>query len=505
MRRVAIALAALFAAFVVASPVAAASATSWRATIVGAHLHGGATTLIGSNGTGSINVTLSGVTPGDVVTVLVNPLACPEEAQQIFGFDLPAASSAGVAAGRLTLTARQVAAYDAALTRREPISILVVSQDDKGCGDQVGAPSVATARLQGTVAPVGATYDIRYPVIRGIAAGAAIDINDQLRADANASIAAFTTDATNEGPPPNGSGTSVATQTFSVSLSQPTLLSLGELYSEFLAGAAHPLAALSTDTFDLRTGAQIHLADLFRPGSAWLGVLSMQSRARLRTLFHDPSLDGTIDQGTAASAGNFAGWQLLPTGLRITFSEYQVGPYAIGMPSIVIPWASLRSVLNLSSPVAALTPAGPCLASQLRAQMSDWEGGVGSRFDRVVLTNRSAAPCFLQGTPRTQLIDATGRVLLDSAAAGPSGAAHVGPHDPRVVIAAGAAARIDVITNNYCGPTPAQPVRLALTLPGAGGRVVGAVGPSGGFVDDVPPCFGPTAPGAILTNGWHHA
>ena len=63
MRSVGIVVAAILATFLIVAPVSATSATSWRATIVGTMLHGGATTLIRSDGTGSINVKLYGVTP----------------------------------------------------------------------------------------------------------------------------------------------------------------------------------------------------------------------------------------------------------------------------------------------------------------------------------------------------------------------------------------------------------------------------------------------------------
>ena len=92
MRRVLFGVGAVLAGLLVAAPASAASATAWRATIVGATLHDGATTLIQSDGHGSINVSLSGVTPGQRVEVLVNPSACPDEGQDIFGFDLPPAT-----------------------------------------------------------------------------------------------------------------------------------------------------------------------------------------------------------------------------------------------------------------------------------------------------------------------------------------------------------------------------------------------------------------------------
>jgi hypothetical protein len=341
VRRTAFVVTALLAVLAVVTPAAAASATSWRAAIVGTALHGGATTLITSDGTGSISIKLEGVTPGQVPMALVNPTLCPAAARDLFSFRLSAASVAGISSGRHVLTASEVKRYNADLSAGIKLSILVVTGDDKGCGVQLGAPSVGTARLMGAVAAVAALYDVRYPVVDGIDATAATALNAALLHNAMATVTSFTKDATAQGPPLVGAPPSSVRQTFSVSLSEPALLSLGELDTEYLAQAAHPIATLSTYTFDLRTGQRLTLADLFRPGSPYLSVLSVQSRARLRVLLHLPSFDSQIGAGTRPSASNFQAWQLVPSGLRITFAEYQVGPFFIGMPAIVIPWSSL--------------------------------------------------------------------------------------------------------------------------------------------------------------------
>jgi hypothetical protein len=500
MRRALFGLVAVLAALLVAAPVSAASATSWRATIVGTTLQGGATTIIQSDGHGSINVTLHGVTPGQKVAVLVNPLPCPEEAQQILSFDLPAASASGVASGRHTLTAAEVTAYNQALSRRTKISILVVDANDKGCGDQDGSPAVGTARIKGTVAAVGATYDIRYPVVSGLATdAAAAAINHVLHHDADGGIASFSSEAIQAGKPMRDFSPSDAEQTFSVSLSQSNLLSVGVLFSWFFTSAAHPGAALSTYTFDTRTGALLKLSDLFRPGASYLPLLSSESRTRLRALFHDPTLDSFIDGGTTPSASNFTAWQLVPSGLKITFQEYQAVPYAFGMPSIVIPWSDLRSVLNFKSAAAAIVPAGPCQGSQLAATMSDWQAGAGQRGNFVHFRNVSASTCWLQGQAQAQLLDARGRVLLQS------GPATVSSNDPRVTLAPGANASNLIYASNYCGPAPANPTHLQFRLPSNGGTVSATPSSGGSTGDDLPPCFGPTAGGYLLPAGWHTA
>jgi len=489
-RGIGILVAGLVATFLVVAPVSASSATSWRATIVGATLRGGATTLIQSDSTGSINVKLSGVTPGDVVAILVNPTACPDEAQDVFSFELPAASADGVAAGRHTLSAREARAYNDALTRRTRLSLLAVSADDKGCGDQVGAPSVGTARVQDSKTVQGTTiytYDLRYPVIGGIGAAAATAINATVKARVDAIIADLLDRARGAGP--NDGPIGLLSQTFSVRLSQSGLLSISFAFSD----ASGPD---STDfpyalTFDTTTGRQLTLDDVVRTDPAAMATLQADVRQVLAPR-------GRLYQSQAIISDE-SPWHLESTGLEFIFATLG----AIGAPPYpaLVPWSRLRPILNFQSPVARLAGSGPCQASQLASTIDDWEGGVGSRFTTVHLTNYSAAACFLQGTPQSQVIDGTGRVLIDSARQGADGLPHVSPGDPRITVNPGARAEIDVQTNNYCGPAPVGAIRVALRLPSSPDRVISPQAPDA-FLDDLPPCNGSVGQGVIVTNGW---
>jgi len=354
MRRAVVLGLSVLMVLVVAAPVSAAtgiSASRWRATLAGDSVHGGATTLIASDGRGTFSTKLNGLVGGSASTAVITASQCGTDIGDLAVLTMPAASSAGIASASEALSVAEAASFRSALSAHHPLSVRVIQNGAVvACGAEVGAPSVGTGRLQGTVAAVGATYDIRYPVVGGLDATVATAINTVLRHDADGAVAGFSADAKNAGKPMRDFSPSVATQTFSVSFSDGRFLSLGTLFAEFMTGAAHGTAGLSTYTFDLQTGARLRLADLFRPGSSYLALLSSESRTRLRALFHDPSLNEFINPGTTPSAGNFSAWQLVPSGLRITFQEYQVAPYAFGMPSIVIPWSTLRPVLSPSAP-----------------------------------------------------------------------------------------------------------------------------------------------------------
>jgi hypothetical protein len=153
-----------------------------------------------------------------------------------------------------------------------------------------------------------------------------------------------------------------------------------------------------------------------------------------------------------------------------------------------------------TSPVPSSAP-GACRAGDLSGRISGWDGAAGSRIAGVEITNSGTAQCLIQGTPGLALVDATGRVLIDSLAAGPDGQPHIGPDDPAFQLAPGAVLQTEVRVSNYCGPAPALPIEIAFTLPAEGGRFTTAGADGGSSEMAVPPCLGPTG-GEIAMNGW---
>ncbi len=147
--------------------------------------------------------------------------------------------------------------------------------------------------------------------------------------------------------------------------------------------------------------------------------------------------------------------------------------------------------------VARLTPS--CLAADLAARVTLWEGAMGHRIASVTLTNTSSSPCIVQGTPELQLLGHYGAVLIDSRTEGPSGLPHVSPGAPAFRLARSASLTTQVDTDNYCGFAPTLPTTVAFILPSGPRRLVAAPGPGGG----VPPCLGaPGSAGLIAMNGW---
>jgi hypothetical protein len=95
----------------------------------------------------------------------------------------------------------------------------------------------------------------------------------------------------------------------------------------------------------------LKLEELFESGADYLGLLSSLSTAELQKR---PGLTAEgIAGGAAPQAENYAVWAVTPHGLLIVFQEYQVGPYAAGAQSVIIPYQALAEQLDPTGPLGS--------------------------------------------------------------------------------------------------------------------------------------------------------
>lgn len=190
------------------------------------------------------------------------------------------------------------------------------------------------------------------PVLHGGTPAASAKITAALRALAERTLAGFVHELPTAPAPKGIPDTSTLQSWVTTDLVTGDLVSLTTDVEIFDAGAAQPLDLVETATFDARTGAPLKLADLFRPASPYLAVLSRQSRAQLRRTYASADPPALMDPGTTPNAANFTGWSLTPFGLEIAFSQGNAGPSVLSSPSVMIPFSALAPLGRPGGPLA---------------------------------------------------------------------------------------------------------------------------------------------------------
>ena len=145
------------------------------------------------------------------------------------------------------------------------------------------------------------------------------------------------------------------TISYEVALAQDDLISIKYEVGSYYQGAAHPNTGSEVLNYDLKNGKQLKLSDLFKPGSKYLQAIATYCIADLKKQGKDKGLmDEEINNGAAASAKNYQSWTITKRGLGITFDAYQVGPYAAGPQYVLVPYSSLKDVINPEGPIGQL-------------------------------------------------------------------------------------------------------------------------------------------------------
>ena len=110
---------------------------------------------------------------------------------------------------------------------------------------------------------------------------------------------------------------------------------------QYAGGAAHGSTAIIPITYSKQTKKLLSLEEAVQPARKdWLAALSTEARKQLNAQVQKQKFSSDedwINKGTEPAKENFAVFKLEKNSVRIVFSQYQVGPYASGMPEIVVP------------------------------------------------------------------------------------------------------------------------------------------------------------------------
>jgi hypothetical protein len=200
--------------------------------------------------------------------------------------------------------------------------------------------------------------DAHYPQITGGNNPNFEKFNQAARALVAKKVAGFKKDMTTEQgeePRPEGSMGSDLSVGYSVELAQDDLASVKFDVGSYYQGAAHPNSYSEVLNYDLKNGKQLKLSDLFKPGARYLQTISAYSIGELKKQMKAP--DGSVDtetiqSGAAPTAKNYQSWNITKRGLGINFDSYQVGPYAAGPQHVLVPYSTLKDMINPEGPIA---------------------------------------------------------------------------------------------------------------------------------------------------------
>ena len=179
--------------------------------------------------------------------------------------------------------------------------------------------------------------------------------NQTARALVTKKVAGFKKDmqpAQGEDSRPEGSMGSNLNVAYTLILAQDDLISVKFDVGSYYQGAAHPNSYSDVINYDLKNGKQLKLGDLFKPGAKFLQAIADYSIADLKKQTEKGLIPEEIANGAAPLAKNYQSWNIMKTGIGVTFDAYQVGPYAAGPQFVTVPYSALKDLINPEGPIA---------------------------------------------------------------------------------------------------------------------------------------------------------
>jgi len=141
---------------------------------------------------------------------------------------------------------------------------------------------------------------------------------------------------------------------FSLITASPRMISLLLNSEEYILGMVHPMHSFYSVNYDLLKSKDIFLDDLFNVSSQdYLNILANYSKEDILRQIKSGNYESSLEYinqsgGLLPDLVNFKVFNITPSGLLITFSEYQVGPYVAGITNVNIPWIKIKEITNLS-------------------------------------------------------------------------------------------------------------------------------------------------------------
>ena len=145
---------------------------------------------------------------------------------------------------------------------------------------------------------------------------------------------------------------------YEIKYSSPELMSIEFTVGQYAAGAAHPNSHSESINYDLVEGQILEPEDFFKGDgdyANWIEDFSTVATNKLIEHFeltkdHQDMIDW-IMSGAGIDKENFNSMTVSEKGFEITFDQYQVAPYAAGMPHIIAPFEDMEDEIDWTGPL----------------------------------------------------------------------------------------------------------------------------------------------------------
>jgi hypothetical protein len=193
------------------------------------------------------------------------------------------------------------------------------------------------------------TISAQIPYLQGSDEPRVLLFNQLVDAQIQADIDEFRTGVLNDAPnPPFANGSSYELQYTLLSPPGDILSLKFDIYFYF-DGAVHPNNYSLTFNYDLASGQQLNLHQLFISGADYLGPIATYCKGQLS--LRDIAY---FEAGADPILENYRNWNITMDGLLISFDPYQVAAYAAGPQTVLVPYLVLNAIIDNTGPLAGI-------------------------------------------------------------------------------------------------------------------------------------------------------
>ena len=140
----------------------------------------------------------------------------------------------------------------------------------------------------------------------------------------------------------------------SIAFNSDNIISL-ETVEYLFTGGAHGNSSFTLASFNLKTGEQVKLDDIFY--GDYKRELNEVGEAIFRKQFQTDPSQSLYDQGFFGFENGFAlndNFDIYKGGIKFQFNPYEAGAHAIGAPEVFIPWLEIRDIIRDDSPLSKM-------------------------------------------------------------------------------------------------------------------------------------------------------